>query len=271
MTGIWILPGLCFAYLFLIAPRIPKRPLKEPAGLYAHRGLWNGERPENSLSAFRAAAEQGFGMEMDVHLTKDGQTVVFHDDNLRRMCGTDRELTECTLAELKELRLKGTEERIPTFDEFLETVDGKVPLIVEIKTCERLEELCRKTAERLDRYDGQFSVESFDPRAVKWFRKNRPDWTRGQLTMGPGGRKRTLKDVMLASQMGNMLGRPDYLACEHETDGILPLRLARLFRPHLVTWTVRSQADLDRLKKRYEILIFEGFVPETDRPERPRS
>ena len=105
MKAIWILPGLVCVYLFLIAPRIPKRRLKEPAGLYAHRGLWNGERPENSLAAFRAATEQGFGIEMDVHLTKDGQLVVFHDDSLQRMCGTEGIITERTLAELKELRL----------------------------------------------------------------------------------------------------------------------------------------------------------------------
>ena len=262
MKAIWILPGLVCVYLFLIAPRIPKRRLKEPAGLYAHRGLWNGERPENSLAAFRAATEQGFGIEMDVHLTKDGQLVVFHDDSLQRMCGTEGIITERTLAELKELRLKGTEERIPTFDEFLETVAGKVPLIVEIKTCPRIEELSEKTAARLDRYPGAFSVESFDPRAVKWIRKNRPEWTRGQLTMGPGDRPKTRKALLMASQVWNVMSRPDYLACEHETDGILPLRLARLFRPHLVAWTVRSQEDLDRLKKRYEILIFDGFVPD---------
>ena len=261
MAVLWTAAGLFLLYLFLIAPRVPRRDLGKLAGLYAHRGLWNEERPENSLAAFKAAAEQGFGIEFDIQLTKDGQMAVFHDDSLKRVCGVDRMVADCTLAELKTLRLKNTEETIPTLDEFLETVDGKVPLVVEIKTCDRIEELCGKVAERLDRYQGLFSVESFDCRAVRWIRKNRPRWIRGQLTMGVGNRKRTAAAVMLHSQTVNVMGRPDYLACEHETDGILPLRLARLFRPNLVTWTVRSQADLDRLSRRYDILIFEAFVP----------
>ena len=259
-----ILIALCVLYLYLIAPRVPRRPLNGLEGLYAHRGLWNGERPENSLPAFRAAVEKGFGIETDVHITKDNRLVVFHDDSLKRMCGDGRNLPDCTLAELRQLRLAGTEETIPTFDEFLEAVDGKVPLVIEIKTDRRITLLCEQVNERLSRYQGPYCIESFDPRAVRWYRKHRPDVIRGQLTFGlvkPSQMPKNLITRLLASQIGNVLGRPDFMACEHETDHSVPLRLVRLFRPNLAAWTVRSQSDMDRLKGRYEIQIFEKFMP----------
>ena len=265
MIVIWILLGLFLLYLFLIAPRIPRRPLNGFEGLYAHRGLWNTERPENSLSAFRAAVEAGFGIETDVHITKDDKLVVFHDESLKRMCGDTRKLPDCTLSELRQLRLAGSGETIPTFDEFLETVDGKVPLVVEIKTDKRITLLCEMVNERLSRYEGPYCIESFDPRAVRWYRKNRPDVIRGQLTFGlvkPSRMPKTPLMRLLASQIANVLGRPDFIAAEHITDHSVPLRLVRLFRPHFAAWTVRSQADMDRLKDRYEIQIFETFVPE---------
>lgn len=265
---LWILFVLCCFYLFLIAPRVPRRSLKGLAGLYAHRGLWNEERPENSLPAFRAAVGAGYGIETDVHITRDDQLVVFHDDSLKRMCGDSRNLPDCTLAELRQLRLKGTDETIPTFDEFLDAAGGKVPLVIEIKTDKRITPLCEKVNERLSRYEGPYCIESFDPRAVRWYKKHRPDVIRGQLTFGlvkPSKMPKTPITRLLASQIGNALGRPDFMACEHETDHSLPLRLVRLYRPHLAAWTIRSQEEMDKAKGRYEILIFEKFVPETKR------
>ena len=265
MLIIVILPALCCLYLFLLATRLPGRPMDGFPGLYAHRGLWNEDRPENSLPAFRAAVENGYGIELDVHITADDKLVVFHDDDLKRMCGDDRMLADCTLAQLRELRLKNTEETIPTFDEFLETVNGRVPLVVEIKTDKRVILLCEKINERLSRYSGPYCVESFDPRAVRWYKKHRPDIIRGQLTFGLGKSSDTPRNVLtylLSSQLVNVLGRPDFIAADHTTEHTLPQRLTRaVFRPHLAAWTIRSQEDLDRLSGNHEILIFEKFIP----------
>ena len=79
---------------------------------YAHRGLHDNERPENSLAAFQAAADRGLGAELDVHLTKDGQLVVFHDGTLDRVCGRSGKVEKMTAAELMTCRLAGTEMRI---------------------------------------------------------------------------------------------------------------------------------------------------------------
>lgn len=252
-------------YVFLIAPRLPRRPLGRLAGWdYAHRGLWNDELPENSLPAFQNAIDHGFGMEMDVHLTADDKLVVFHDDTLQRMCGDPRRITDCTLAELRALRLKG-KEQIPTFDAFLQLVNGQVPLIIEIKTCKRIDRLCDLVASRLDDYTGDYCVESFDPRAVRWFRQHRPQVIRGQLAFGlvkPSKNPKTPINRFVASLAQNVMGRPDFIAFEAATDHSLPMRLARLFRPWLVAWTVRDAATMDRLRGRYDLQIFEGFVPE---------
>ena len=252
-------------YLFLIYPNMPRRDVSHLSGYdYAHRGLWNSELPENSMAAFRNAVDNGFGMEMDVHLTSDDQLVIFHDANLKRMCGVDRPICECTLAELRQYRLLGTEEVIPTFDEFLSMINGRVPLIIEIKPDKRINDLCRLVHERLTRYQGPYCIESFHPVAVQWFRRNAPQIIRGQLANGLYGmpaEKRTWMGRIMASLVQNVLSRPDFVAYEHSTDRNLSMALMRIIKPHLVCWTVRSQHDMDVLRGRYDLQIFEGFIP----------
>lgn len=252
-------------YVFLIFPHLPRRDIKHLQGYdYAHRGLWNDKLPENSMAAFRNAVEHGFGMELDVHLTRDDQLVIFHDDSLKRMCGVDKPICECTLAELQQYRLKGTEEGIPTFDDFLTMVDGRVPLIIEIKPDKRISELCQHVHARLQKYQGPYCIESFHPLAVQWFRKNAPEIIRGQLANGLYGASpedRTWLYRGLASLIQNVVGRPDFVAYEHTTDRNLPMILMRIIKPHLVCWTVRSQHDMDVVRRRYDLQIFEGFIP----------
>ena len=266
-----VLAGLGLIYLLLIAPRFPRRDMRAMTGhWYAHRGLWNKERPENSLPAFRAAVARGYGIETDVHITRDDRLVIFHDDSLKRMCGDSRRIADCTLEELRSCRLAETECHIPTLDEFLETVAGRVPLLIEIKTDRRVTRLCELLNARLLTYAGPYMIESFDPRAVRWYRKNRPDILRGQLTFGlvkPSELPKTPLLRALASQLPNALGRPDFIAAEAATAHSLPLRLLRMYpSAHWVAWTVRSQAQMDALRPRYETQIFEGFIPREEHP-----
>jgi len=266
MTWILLIAFLLFAlYIFMIFPNMPRRAIKHLQGWdYAHRGLWNDHLPENSMAAFRNAIDNRFGMEMDVHLTSDDQLVVFHDDTLTRMCGVDKKICDCTLEELRQYRLKNTQELIPTFDEFLHLVDGQVPLIIEIKPDKRIGKLCEKVWARLQSYQGAYCVESFQPLAVQWFRKHAPQVIRGQLSFGLFGaekEKRTMLYRALSSLAANILGRPDFIAYEAATDRNLSMALMRIIRPHLVCWTVRSQHDMDVLRRRYDLQIFECFVP----------
>ena len=269
-----ILLLLIFALLFwfLIRSRLPHRDASFlMCHDYAHRGLWNDQRPENSLAAFRAAADAGYGIELDVHLTADGHLVVHHDDSTLRMCGVDVSIKDSPLSALADLRLKGTDEAIPTFDQVLEAVDGRVPLIVELKVVHGdADALARAAYARLLRYKGPWCMESFDPFAVRWFRRHAPRVVRGQLSFAPHKEKTlllTLRDFVLGTLMVNAISRPDFIAYDHHGDGRfnLPVNLLRRMGALMVCWTVRSPEDMSRLRSRFHLQIFEGFIP-TDAP-----
>ncbi|MBQ8555867.1 MAG: glycerophosphodiester phosphodiesterase [Clostridia bacterium] len=269
MSILWIIAGLAAAYLVCICPGLGRRDASHLMGYdYAHRGLHRADVPENSLGAFRAAVEGGYGIELDVRLTRDNVLVIHHDNAMKRLCGVDAKVKESTLEEVRRCRLRGTEERIPTFDEVLALVDGRVPLIVELKAEGDAAQLSRAVWERMQRYGGPWCMESFDPRCVYWFRKHAPQVIRGQLTFGMNEDRRKSKNRwmyrLLASHIANCLTRPDFIAHEHQTDtkANWPLRLLRLMKPMMVAWTVKTQSDMTQLRKRYDLLIFEQFIPQ---------
>ena len=216
---------------------------------YAHRGLYQKDQsiPENSLTAFNAACENGFGMELDVQLSKDGEVVVFHDDNLKRMCGIDQPVSALTLAELKDLRLAGTAEQIPTFTEMLEVVAGRGPLIVELKPSPVAirDELCRKTCQILKAYQGDYCVESFDPAIVSWFKAHAPEIMRGQLIMPYGRYNKKIPAIArfaMSRCLTNATARPHFIACDIRHD-CFPVTLAEKLGAIKVAWTSRQAGD----------------------------
>ena len=170
---------ICLAalYVFLMHPRIRRADSSPFLGtFFAHRGLHdnNHQIPENSLAAFQRAVDAGYGIELDVQLSADQIPVVFHDATLGRMCGIDRRVNELTFAELRQLSLVNTKEHIPSFQEALALVNGKVPLLVELKM-EHLDfDIPREADALLSEYSGDYCIESFHPAALDWYRKNRP-------------------------------------------------------------------------------------------------
>ena len=145
--------GIVVLFLFLISPRWIGRPDMSRLRVdYAHRGLHGETIPENSLPAFARAVEEGFGIELDVQLSSDGIIMVFHDDTLARMTGAKGKLNEYTCEELQQLHLGDSEETIPTFDQVLEVVGGRIPLLIELKGESAGGDgvLCEKLAKRLD-------------------------------------------------------------------------------------------------------------------------
>ena len=261
--------GVLILYLFLTAPNLRNAKTRceaIPKAPYAHRGLHDGSVPENSLTAFRRAAEKGYGIELDVHLTKDGHLAVMHDGSLKRMCGSDQRIPLLTLREVQSFRLLDTGERVPAFADVLKAVaPRKTPLIVEMKSDpENWRALPEKLLAAMQGYPGFWCVESFDPRMLGWFRRNAPQVVRGQLAYDPRriGEKRPLYYVFGADLLTNFLSRPDFISYQHEADGNLSFRaVRRLFRPCAAAWTVQSQKDFDDLRKRYDLQIFEGFEP----------
>ncbi|MBO6159758.1 MAG: glycerophosphodiester phosphodiesterase [Firmicutes bacterium] len=228
---------------------------------FAHRGLHNLEKgiPENSIAAFNAACEAGYGSELDVQLTKDGQVVVFHDDDLKRVCGVDARVDSKTLEELEELRLLGTEQGIPLFTEVLAAVNGRAPLIVELKTGPQNDELCEKTYEILAGYEGEYCIESFDPRIVSWFRKNAPEIVRGQLACsieGYGKSENKVMSYLMSRCLLNFLGRPQFIAYEI-TAMPLPVKAALKMGAKNVCWTSKNASN----EEGRDTVIFEGYEP----------
>ena len=234
---------------------------------YAHRGLHTRDKtvPENSLAAFRAAAEKGYGIELDVQLSADGEVVVFHDATLDRVCGVEGKLEDRTLAQLQELRLCGTEEQIPLFRDVLELVAGRSPLIVELKTTARRDELCRKTDELLRAYEGDYCIESFDPRIVRWFKKNHMSVFRGQLITAYKDYRAEGQNVLTAFALShgflNVLGRPHFLAMK-EGWSCFSLKFCMSLGAVPAVWTVRDPEHARQLRGGKDIIIFEHYRPD---------
>lgn len=257
---------LAALYLFLIMPRVTPRPMYEFKGrYYAHRGLHDNktDAPENSAKAMKLAVEEGYGIELDVQLTKDEKVVVFHDATLKRVCGVDAKVNSMTYEELQKLRLFDSEERIPLFSEVLKIIDGRVPLIMEVKMVDAKTRVCELASKELENYKGVYCMESFHPFAVRWYRKNRPEVVRGQLAANfkKEGQKEGIQEGLVHFLLINVLGRPDFVAYSHKSAGNLSRNLTRVWGATAVAWTIRSQEELDRNKKKFDLFIFEGFIP----------
>lgn len=212
-----VLVGLGALYAFAIGGFMRPHP---PAWLtqrpFAHRGYhFEVLHPENSLAAFRSAAQAGYGVELDVHLSADGQVVVIHDDSLLRTTGDPRQVSDVTFAELRTLRLSGTAEKIPTLAEALEAVGGRVPMLVEIKNSGAAGPLEEAVVRELRTYRGQAAVMSFDPLSLGAVAKLAPEIPRGQITglftdsKLPGYQVFALQHLML-----NFLSKPDFIVDE---------------------------------------------------------
>ena len=274
----WIAAGLGLAglYLFALKPSGRKRWAEEYRGiLYAHRGLHDntGEAPENSLAAFEQAVNHGFGIELDVQVTKDGKAVVFHDSLLVRAARDKNgnpvpgKIPDYAFEELQAFHLFDSDARIPSFKDVLDLVHGKVPLIVELKADTASEALrVSETADKLlSSYDGKYVVESFHPSAVLWYKKHRPEIIRGQLSDGFLKETGKLKYLPVEYLLTNIRTRPDFIAYNWRYEPNLSRRItARLFGCPSVTWTVQSEQCLEEMKEKFDLLIFDSFLPENN-------
>jgi glycerophosphoryl diester phosphodiesterase len=243
------------------------------SALIAHRGLHDGNKtiPENSMPAFRAAVEKGYIIELDVAMTKDKQLVVYHDKKLRRGLGIDGYLHELTYEELAQYKIFGSAETIPLFRHVLTLVDGKVPLVVEVKNEGAVGEMESLLYEELKDYHGEYAVQAFNPFTLNWFRKNAPEVIRGQLagsfvvsdyeveyagtTRVPGYQKFLLENLLL-----NFLSRPHFIAYETNHATNARLRSLRNLGVPLLGWTIREKAEYEEAKGRFDNLIVDAVL-----------
>ncbi len=227
--------------------------------MFAHRGFWNEEVPENSLGAFKLAVENGYGIEFDVQAIEDGTPVVFHDSKMSRMTGKDKYIQNLSREEFEKIKLLDSEEKIPTFEETLKLVDGKVPLLIEIKHHEKVGELEAKILDLLQNYNGEYVVQSFDPFVLKWFYENAPEIWRGQLSgFFKGEKLNIISKALLKRLKTKKIAHYDFVNYDIN---FLPNMWTKRLEVPVLTWTVDSQEKYIKAIQFADNVVFERFVP----------
>lgn len=227
----------------------------------AHRGLHGKDCPENSLSAFGKAIDAGYPIELDVQLIADGTVVVFHDESLSRLTDNDGYIKFLNKSDLDILFLKDSKEKIPTFEEVLSFVDGRVPLLIELKNQGKVGELEKIVIELLKDYKGQYAVQSFNPYVLEYFHKHAPNILRGQLAGFFKGEKLAYfkKFALKRMMLNKKISKPDFISYEAKR---VPNRFVRKYKKlPLLVWTVTSQSEYLKVVKYCDNVIFEGFEP----------
>lgn len=229
----------------------------------AHRGLWSPDGPpENSLGAFQAACAAGYGIELDVQLSRDGEAMVFHDDDLKRMTGVSGRITDLTAAEISELRLAGTDERIPTLSETLGLVGRRALVHVELKTAYgKVGPLEQRVHEILIDHSGPVCVIGFNPYSHAWFAERFPGVLRGldsySYDRAPHMSEEQRRSFAKLEHVA--VAKPHFLALGLD---MLPSATAARYRAEgmpIVAWTVKSPEQWEKVREGCDNLIFEGF------------
>lgn len=229
--------------------------------LIAHRGMHNIKAgiPENSLKAFERAIENNYIIELDVHVLKDESVVVFHDDNLNRMTGINKNIKDVTYNEIKNLKLQDTNNYIPLLEDVLNIVNGKVPIIIELKYDVKYGVLENKTMEILRPYKGQYVIKSFNPFTVYWLKKNYPKVIRGQLASTfKDDRMNIIKKFFLKNMICNCFTKPDFIS--YDITGLPNKKIKKYRKNNLVLgWTIKNKSDLEKAKKYCDNFICENL------------
>lgn len=228
----------------------------------AHRGLHNDKWDENSLPAFKNAIENGYGIELDVHLMKDGSIAVIHDANLKRVTGFDLKIEDLSKSDLAKYPLLKSLTPIPLLNEVLDLIDGQVPLMVELKVINEFNpEFAEKVLKLLCQYPYKknVAVQSFNPYAVKYLRQNQDVFPVGQLASDvlPGQSK--FVHFMFRHLFILLISKPDFL--NYEVTYIKKRKIARLRRRGLpiITWTIDSEEKKALAAHYADNIIFESI------------
>lgn len=240
--------------------------------LIAHRGMHSEKEniPENTMSAFLRAMENGKTIELDVALTKDKKVVVFHDKKLKRLFGIDAYLQDLTFEELSKLKFPNSLETVPLFADVLTLIAGRVPLLIEIKNEGEVGELESMVYAQLKSYPGKYAIQSFNPFSLGWFRKNAPQVLRGQLSgsflisdyeVEYAGTTRLpwYKRFLLSNLLLNFVSRPNFIAYEVDNTSVKTFKNLKKLGVPILGWTIRDKDQYQRLKNECDNFITEIF------------
>lgn len=225
----------------------------------AHRGLHNEKYPENSLGAFENAYKNGFAIELDVRLLKDGTPVIFHDRNTFRMCSIDKDINEITIDELEKFHLSNSKYTIPTLKQVLELVDGKTPIMIELKPVRKKENIEKITYSLLKNYKGEFAIKSFNPLTMMWFKKHAPEVIRGMLSSYFEGIKLPLLYKLIVKKLYMFhFVKPDFISYSHND---LPNKYVQKRKVPIIAWTIDSPDMEKEVLQKADNIVFENYIP----------
>lgn len=226
----------------------------------AHRGIHDKITPENSLSSFKRAIKKNIPIELDVHILKDNTVIVFHDDNLKRMTGVNKEVKNCTYEEIKDLFLKGTYDKIPKLSEVLELVSGKVKILIELKCDVKNHLLEDKVLEITKNYSGEILFKSFSLNAVKYMKKN----TNRSVGLLIGNVDKKIKSKLIRFLIKrinyNIFLKPDFISCDYNIINQANIRWFKNKNKPIFVWTIKNIIDYNNLKNRCDYLIVEKII-----------
>lgn len=227
----------------------------------AHRGLHDGNDtiPENSLSAFAKAIKEKYPIELDVQIIRDGTVIVFHDSDLKRICGINKKTKTLTKEALGNHSLFNTDQTIPTLQEVFDLVQGHVPILIEFKTSTLVKGLEKNVLKLLKGYKGAVALQSFNRSSVRWLSRQATTYCVGQLSelsLAPKPLNYLVNYIQLNTNM-----HPDFIAYDIED---IPNKRITYFKnlgTPILLWTVRNQAQINTHRTIFDNIIFEGFVP----------
>ena len=224
--------------------------------IISHRGIYDNKKIfENTLPAFKKALSKRYIIELDIHLTKDNNIIVFHDYNTKRMTNIDKVVEESTYQELNKQKIL----HIPTLEEVLKLVNGKVPLLIEVKQNQKEGELEKKLMDILKKYNGQYAIQSFNPKTIYWFKKNNPNVIRGQLSYSNHSYN-PIKRFIFRKMFFNLITKPNFISYRYNDLTIKQINKYRKKGIIIIAWTINSKKNYEKYKDIYDNLIYENFI-----------
>ena len=226
--------------------------------IISHRGIHNNQTIyENTLEAFQLAKKKRYIIELDIRITKDNQIIVFHDENTKRITKEDRIVEKSTYQELNQQNII----HIPTLEEVLNLINGKVPLLIEIKQFQKVGKLEQQLMMILNNYSGDYAIQSFNPKTLLWFKRHYPSILRGQLSSQYKNKKISkVKKMVLKKMLFNSLTRPDFISYKYNELSLGKIKKYQQKKILVLGWTIKTKQEYDKYIKYYDNLICEKFL-----------
>lgn len=233
--------------------------VKEPI---AHRGLFNENIPENSISAFKNAIKNNISIELDVVALSDGTPVVFHDSKLARMTGQDGFISNCSLDDIKNLNLLKTNESIPTLKQALDVIAGKVPVLIEIKNFGNVGSLEKEVWKLLQSYNGEYAVASYNPYTLEWFKNNAPQIKRCQVASFFKNKEITgiRRFYLKRMSFNKKISEPHFILYSADD---MPNKYTKKYFGQIpvLTFTIRNSESENLVKEFSDNFLFDSYIP----------